>query len=191
MPHNFVTSYIVELPFGKGRRFLSTAGRVVDFALGGWQWQGINTLQSGVPYSVGISVDRANTAVGGQRPDVVGKPVEPRDLGCWYYTSANTTCRALLPNQADAFVLPANLTYGNAGRNFFYGDGLVQFDMSLIKAFRITESKSFDFRAQVFNLTNTSSFSSPSGTINLATGGIVTSTRNKARVFEFGLKFNY
>src|SRR5262249_4732248 len=107
VPHNFVTSYIVELPFGKGRRFLSDAGRAVDFVLGGCKWQGINTLQSGVPYGVGISVARANTGAGGQRPDAVGRPAEPHKPGCWFYTSANPACRDLLPNQADAFVLPA------------------------------------------------------------------------------------
>ncbi|MBI3472238.1 MAG: carboxypeptidase regulatory-like domain-containing protein [Candidatus Solibacter usitatus] len=191
VPHNFVTSYIYELPFGKGRRFLSNAGRLADLVIGGWQWQGINTVQSGVPYSVGINGDRANTGAGGQRPDVAGKPVEPRDLGCWYFTSSNPTCKTLLPNQADAFLLPAQFTYGNAGRNFFRGDGLLQLDMSLIKNFRLTESRSLDFRAQVFNLTNTTSFSSPGGTVNLNTGGLVTSTRNKARVFEFGVKVNY
>jgi len=71
------------------------------------------------------------------------------------------------------------------------GDKLIQLDMSLIKNFRVTESKSFDFRAQVFNLTNTPSFSSPSGSTNLATGGQLTSTRNQPRLFEFGLKFNF
>ena len=82
------------------------------------------------------------TGVGGQRPNAIAAPVEPRDLGCWFYTSSNSTCRALLPNQTDAFLLPAQFTYGNAGRNIFYGDRLVQFDMSLIKNFRLTESKS-------------------------------------------------
>jgi hypothetical protein len=96
-----------------------------------------------------------------------------------------------MPNQADALVLPTQFTYGNAGRNTLRGDGLIQFDMSLIKTFRISESKDVNFRAQVFNLTNSVSFSNPSGTINLPTGGLVTSTRNQARVFEFGLKFNY
>jgi hypothetical protein len=162
----------------------------VDFLIGGWQWQGINTLQSGVPYGVGISTDRANTAVG-QNPDAIGKPVEPRTLGCWYFTSANPACRALLPNQADTFVIPAMFTYGNAGRNILRGDRLVQLDMSLIKSFKVTESKSFDFRAQVFNLTNTPSFSTPGGSTNLATGGQVTSTRNQPRLFEFGLKFSF
>ena len=190
VPHNFVTSYIWELPFGKGRRFLAHAPKAVDFLAGGWQWQGINTLQAGVPYSVGINVDRANTGVS-QRPDAIAPPIVPKDLNCWYYTSSNPVCKAILPGQADTFVLPALYTYGNAGRNILRGDKLIQLDMSLIKNFRITESKSFDFRAQVFNLTNTPSFSNPAGTVNLATGGQVTSTRNQPRLFEFGLKFNY
>ena len=97
----------------------------------------------------------------------------------------------MFPNQPDAFVLPAQYTYGNAGRNFLYGDKLVQIDMSLIKNWHLTEKQIFDFRAQVFNLTNTTSFSSPSATTNLATGGLVTSTRNKARVFEFGLRYSF
>jgi hypothetical protein len=191
VPQNFVTSYLLELPLGKGRRFLSSSNRVVEFLAGGWQWQGINTLQSGVPYSVTINVDRANTGVGSQRPDLVAVPVQPRTLGCWYFTSSNPVCRALLSSQADSFVLPANFAYGNAGRNILRGDKLIQLDMSLIKNFRVTESKSFDFRAQVFNLTNTPSFSSPSGAVNLPTGGQVTSTRNQPRLFEFGLKFNF
>ncbi len=190
VPQNFVTSYILELPFGRGRKFLANAPRGVDLLLGGWQWQGINTLQSGVPYSVGINVDRANTGVS-QRPDAIAAPVQPRDLGCWYFTSSNPTCRALLPSQTDTFVLPAQFTYGNAGRNILRGDRLVQLDMSLIKNFRLTESKNIDFRAQVFNLTNTPSFSNPSGTVNLATGGQITSTRNQPRLYEFGLKLNF
>jgi hypothetical protein len=87
--------------------------------------------------------------------------------------------------------LPAQYTYGNAGRNILRGDKLIQLDMSMIKNFHVTETKVFDFRAQVFNLTNTPSFSNPSGNSNLSTGGQVTSTRNKARVFEFGLKFSF
>jgi hypothetical protein len=117
--------------------------------------------------------------------------VEPRTLSCWYFTSANPSCKALLPNQADTFILPAQFTYGNLGRNTLRGDRLVQLDMSLIKRWQFTESKGFEFRAQVFNLTNTPSFSNPGGTSNLNTGGQVTSTRNQPRLFEFGAKFAF
>ena len=63
--------------------------------------------------------------------------------------------------------------------------------MSLIKGFKLSESKSFEFRAQVFNLTNTASFASPSGNEKLATGGQVTATRNQPRLYEFGLKCSF
>ena len=190
VPHNFVTSYVWELPFGKGRRFLGSMPKALDYVIGGWQWQGINTLQSGVPFNISISVDRANTGTS-QRPDSTAPPVQPRSLSCWYFTSSNPACKSLLPSQADTFVLPALNTYGNAGRNLMRGDRLIQLDMSLIKNFPVTESKTFEFRAQVFNLTNTPSFAAPNGSVNLATGGTITSTRNQPRLYEFGLKFSF
>jgi hypothetical protein len=190
VPHNFVTSYIWELPFGNGRKYFSQVPRAVNAVIGGWQWQGINTFQSGVPYSVGISTDRANTAVG-QMPDAIAAPVVPGNVSCWYYTSANPACRALLPNQADTFALPAQYAYGNAGRNILYNNRLIQFDMSLYKTFKFTESKNLEFRAMAYNLTNTPSFNTPGTSENLATGGQVTSTRNQPRLYEFALKFSF
>ena len=139
---------------------------------------------------MGINTDRANTAVG-QMPDVVSAPVVVGNVNCWYFTSANLACRALLPNQADTFALPAQYTYGNAGRNILYNNRLLQLDMSLYKTFKFTESKSLEFRAMAYNLTNTPSFNTPGTNENLATGGQVTSTRNQPRLFEFGLKFSY
>jgi hypothetical protein len=190
VPHNFVTSYIWELPFGNGRKYFSQVPRAVNAVIGGWQWQGINTFQSGVPYSIGISTDRANTAVG-QMPDAIAKPVVLQNVNCWYFTSANPACRALLPNQADTFALPAQYTYGNSGRDILYNNRLIQFDMSLYKNFKFTESKSLEFRAMAYNLTNTPSFNTPGTSENLSTGGQVTSTRNQPRLFEFGLKFAF
>jgi hypothetical protein len=190
VPHNFVTSYIWELPVGKGRRFLGSAAKALDFVIGGWQLQGINTVQSGVPFNISISADRANTGTS-QRPDSIAPSVEPHSLSCWYFTSSNPACRSLLPNQADTFVLPALYTYGNAGRNLMRGDRLIQLDMSLIKNFAITETQRVEFRAQVFNLMNTPSFAAPNGSVNLATGGAITATRNQPRLYEFGLKFSF
>jgi hypothetical protein len=112
-------------------------------------------------------------------------------VNCWYFVAANPACHALLPTQADTFVLPAQFTYGNAGRNILYNNRLIQLDMSLYKSFKVTEARSFEFRAMAYNLTNTPSFSSPNGSVNLATGGTVTSTRNQPRLFEFGLKFSF
>jgi hypothetical protein len=190
VPNNFVTSYVWELPFGKGHKLLSTAPSAVNFLIGGWQWQGINTFQSGVPFSATISTDRANTAVS-QNPDSIAPPVVPGNPSCWFFVSANPACKALLPNQADTFVLPAQYTYGNAGRDTLRNGRLIQLDTSLFKSFKLTETKIFDFRAQVYNLTNTPSFNTPNTNTNLATAGQVTSTRNQPRLYEFGLKFSF
>lgn len=190
VPHNFVTSYEWQLPFGKGRAFLSNAPRAVNFVLGGWQWQGINTFQAGVPYSATISVDEANTAIS-QNPNAIAPPVVVGNVNCWFFVSANSACRALRPNQADTFVLPAQYTYGDAGRDILRNNRLIQLDTALYKSFKLTETKIFDFRAMVYNLTNTPSFNTPSTNTNLATGGQVTSTRNEPRLLEFGLKFSF
>ncbi len=191
VPQNFVTSYVWELPFGQGRRFLSAAPRAINFLIGGWQWQGINTIQSGVPFTPTISSDTANTGASSQRPNVVSSPVMVDTPGCWFFVAANPACRSAAPGQADTFALPSQYTYGNAGRSILRGNRLLQIDTSLFKNFKITESKSLDFRAQVYNLTNTASFNTPGTNINLSTGGQVTSTRNLPRVFEFGMKLNF
>ena len=72
IPHNFAVSAGWELPFGRGRRFLSDAGGVTQALLGGWQVQAILILRTGRPFTPTIAADRANTGVGGQRPNRVG-----------------------------------------------------------------------------------------------------------------------
>jgi hypothetical protein len=191
VPQNFVSSYVWELPFGSGRKYFSNVPRLVNGFIGGWQWQGINTIQSGVPFTPTISSDVANTGASSERPNSIAAPVMIKSPNCWFFVSANPACLAADPNQANTFTVPAQYTYGNAGRNILRSGKLVQFDMSLFKKFRITEKWNLDFRAQVYNLANTPSFSAPSTNVNLSTGGLVTSTRNLPRVYEFGMKLNF
>jgi hypothetical protein len=84
LTHNFVTSYLYALPFGRGRTFGTHMNRVEDSLVGGWNLSGIATLQSGLPYTVSISGDQANTGAAGQRPKVVGKPKVIRSPNCWF-----------------------------------------------------------------------------------------------------------
>ena len=69
VPHNVALSAGYELPFGRGRRLLQNANAVAEAVLGGWQVQGIYIWRSGRPFTPTISSDRANTGVGGQRPN--------------------------------------------------------------------------------------------------------------------------
>jgi hypothetical protein len=158
--HVFTLSYVYDLPFFRA------AGLTHDI-LGGWQWSGITNIQSGAPFTVensgdGIAIpsDNAGVANGvataGSRPDVIGNP----NAGIVGGSAANlggTQYGPLLVNPA-AFAAPQGLTFGNEGRNIVRNPRQVNFDMALFKHFRVGEGKSFEFRAEAFNVFNHTEF---------------------------------
>jgi hypothetical protein len=176
LPYDLTLSSVYELPFGKGRKFMSNANRWVNGALGGWELAGILTERSGQPFTPTISSDNANTGIGGQRPNVVGDPSVANPSPTLWFNPA-------------AFAISTRFTYGNGGRNILRADGLQQLDLTLKKNFAIRESKRLEFRAEAFNITNTPTFSAPSSTIGSATAGVITSTLNAGRVMQGALKF--
>jgi hypothetical protein len=183
-------SYNYALPFGNGMHFLAQPG-IASRILGNWSISGVTTLQSGLPFSPEISTNVANTGVSPQWPNRLGTPLVLGNVSCWFYISANSACDALSPNAKNAFVLPAEYTYGNGGRNTLRADSLSQFDVALEKNIRLTESKILQFRAEAFNLFNTPAFSAPSLDINTSSGAEVSSTENTERIFEFALKLYF
>ncbi|MBC8167188.1 MAG: TonB-dependent receptor, partial [Bryobacteraceae bacterium] len=119
IPHRFVGSWTYELPFLRESKMAAA-----KYVLGGWQVNGILTIQSGYPFNVVTPGDVANTGVGNQRPNLV--------------KAATSNCGGdQLRNciDASAFVLPPSFTYGNAGRNILRGPGLTNLDFSLFKNF--------------------------------------------------------
>jgi hypothetical protein len=185
--HNFVTSALYELPFGQGKSFLSNLPRFANGAVANWELSGIATLQSGLPFTPTISSDQANTGVASQRPNVIGKPVLVRKANCWFYDSANPSCGI----GTNAFAVPTQYTYGNGGINTLRADGLVQFDVSLIKSFHFTEARSLEFRGNFFNVFNHTTFAAPSTNIDSSSAGQVTSTLNASREIELAGKFYF
>jgi hypothetical protein len=174
IPHNLALSGGWELPVGRGRRFLGDAGGVTQALLGGWQMQAILILRSGRPFTPTISADRANTGVGAQRPNRIGSgELDDPTVERWFDVSA--------------FVLPAQFTYGNSNANILREGPFRNLDFSLFKRF----GDKLEFRAEVFNLTNTPSFNAPATAIDTAAAGRVTSTLSTPRQFQFGLKFNF
>jgi hypothetical protein len=172
--HRFVSQISYELPF-----FKSAQNGFVRQALGGWQTNALLTLQTGFPFNVIISPDQANTGVGNQRPNLVGKPSS--NCGDGHLTGCINSA---------AFALPARYTYGNAGRNILYGPGLALVDFSLFKEFRFAEYARLQFRSEFFNLFNTPAFSNPTGlTFGTTSFGNITTTKRDNRQIQFGLKF--
>ena len=188
LTHNLVISYNYQLPVGRGHALLGGLPKWGNAVLGGWTATGITTLQSGLPFTPTISVDQANTGVGSQRPAVIGKPVMLKKPSCWFYISANPSCKTLDPSGANAYTLPAMYSYGNGGRNTLRADHLIQFDFAMIKSFPLAAERSLEFRSEFFNIFNRPTFSSPSTNIDASSGAQVGSTLNGSRQIEFALK---
>lgn len=133
MKHRLVFSGLWELPFGKGKRLLGQgAGAVLA---GGWALAGISTIASGIPMTLNLSFDNANTG-NVNWPNRIGNGTLGNPaVGRWFDTAA--------------FVFPAQYVQGNAGRNLLTGPGTVSTDLSLQRNFRLPwrESTRLEFRA--------------------------------------------
>jgi outer membrane receptor protein involved in Fe transport len=172
-----VLSYVYVLPFGSGRKYLTTTNRLTNGLIGGWQLSGIGTFESGRPFTELIQGDQNNTGGSGiDRPNLVGNP--------------NTVPGGRGPNEwfnTSAFALPAFGTDGNVGRNTLVGPRFDSLDVSLIKNNRIGESKSIQFRAEIFNSLNHVNFDLPYNTVDSAQNGQIYSAE-PSRQIQLALK---
>ena len=137
--HNFVQSYIYELPFGRGKKWLQSG--VASWVLGNWQVNGILTLQSGAAINFGTNAP-TNAPGNGQTPNING---EFRVLG-----GVNDTPWF----ERSVFSRPANNTFGNVGRNAASGPNFYNLDASLFKEIPFNERWKLELRAEAFALPN-------------------------------------
>jgi len=189
VPHRLVLTPIVELPFGKGRRWLNRGG-VADSVLGGWEFSGIGTLQKGSPF--GVTVVNGNTILGDLGADRVLRPnlVGPIDLPEARKGQPAVGQRGIQWLNADGFTAPARFTFGNAARTLRLGPGFVQFDLGLIKNFRIGERRRLQFRWEAFNAFNTPVFQTPASNLGAGNFGI-SGAGNSDREVQFALKLYF
>ncbi len=189
-PQNLAISGTYQLPFGKGRQFLGNSNRLVDAALGGWQVQTIIVLRSGWPFTPTVGSDVANTGVSNQRPNFNpngGVPNFHRSLAKWI--------------DPTRYVAAPQYTYGQVRAYTLNSDIYRQYDASIFKNFAMPGETVLSFRAEFFNLPNTTSFNPPgaaSGSFT-STGAPITSssccavvsTSVPSRDIQFALKYNF
>jgi hypothetical protein len=172
--HVFAASWVWEMPRWRN------GGFVGNHIIGGWQLSGIWTMYSGAPFTVTSGRDNSLTAVGFDRPNVLGNPV--LDSG----RSHNQQVAQYFGTTMFAANLPGQ--YGNTGRNSLIGPGLVNVDAGLFKLIPIQEKMHFEFRAEFFNLLNHANFSNPTATLISPTFGRILSA-GTARQIQLALKF--
>ncbi len=193
--NRFVASIDYSLPA------LTRLNPLLRSALGGWQANTIINIQSGLPFNVSISNDRANVGgIGTQRPSYVHAGSNDCSRATRTVYANATSCI-----DTSAYTLPALYTFGNVHRNDQAGPGYVNTNLSLFKNFPVFERLTAQFRAEAFNVFNHPSPSNPNttlgvGTLNANTGltsfaannfGTVTSTQSTARILQLAGKINF
>ncbi|HXG89998.1 MAG TPA: TonB-dependent receptor [Vicinamibacterales bacterium] len=190
-PYNNTTSFVLDLPFGTGRRFMSGASPVVNAIFGGWQVAGVSSIFAGetvtLTYTPGAAfqvsgIQQDFRGANNYRPNVVGEvrvPKDQRTVQNWF--------------SRDAVVLPTDPSqpFGNAPRNAYRGPAVWQMDLAASKRFALPwRATNFEFRAEFFNLLNRTNFRAPVGNRSAANFGTITGTYDP-RIIQFGLKLNF
>ncbi len=159
IPQRFVESWVWNLPAGPGRAFLNNNG-VVAYVLGGWELDGIATVQSGIPFTVGNMTACPNNATNCW-PDLVG-PTKPahQTYANWYNAAAFAVPCQVAVSATGACSVPA-YRYGTAGRGILRGPQTVNFDLSAAKNFPIKERVTVQFRLDAFDALNHPPLSTP------------------------------
>jgi hypothetical protein len=184
-----VVSYVLDLPFGRGKMFLNSFGGVANRVVSGWGVDGVTTFQRGFPLKISwagpaTALENAGLGVGNIRPSVVAgcDKTGNRSLTSWF----NTAC----------FAAPPQWGYGTESRvdDQLRADGINNFDFAIFKRTTIAERFGLEFRTEFFDLFNHPQFGFP-GTNFIAGStngfGQVTSTNtgNNPRLIQFALKF--
>src|SRR6266436_1286346 len=184
-----VISYVLDLPFGHGKTYLSGLQGVSDKLVSGWGVDGITVFQRGSPLKISDGGSSALSAfgIGTLRPNVVA--------GC--NTSASGSGGSKL-NQwfnTACFAAPPAFSFGNEPRvdPSLRHDGVKNFDFSVFKrtTFGPGERMNLEFRTEFFNIFNHAQFAAPNTTQVSPNFGVVTSTLGNPRLIQFGLKFAF
>jgi hypothetical protein len=178
VPHRFVASYLYDVPFLK-----NSSQPILKYLVAGWQISGVTTVQSGTPVNITFSQDLANIGITGlQRPNLVGAVPKlncaPNDAG------ATDLARRELINcyDASAFALPAQFTFGNAGRNILRGPKFVSTDLSFMKNVPLHGSVRLQVRVEMYNVFNTVNYGNPNASFGSAGFGRITGAGSMRQV---------
>jgi len=188
IPQKFVTNFSYDLPIGRGRALGHNWNRALDLIAGGWQINGILTIESGTPLAPHLSGGSgANVGAGGgvQRPNILSNPC----------TSGSIESRLNSYLNPAAFSVPAPFTNGTAPRVMGYcrAQGWHGLDASVFKQFHLNEAgtRYFEFRGEAFNVTNTPIFGVPGTTFGDGSFGVITSQVGGQRSMRLVGKFYF
>jgi hypothetical protein len=197
--HTFNVAYLYQLPVGKGKHFLGNAHGVVNAVLGGWEVTGNTVFGTGIPFSVPFAVPASKVGWVGNRADLVsGVPVyQGQDR------SSHDVISGVPWFNVNAFAAPAAWMWGNLTRNTLWGPGWSNWDVGILKDFRIPprEGMRLQFRTEFMNAPNHFNLGTPTSQIADIRDGVAAfpasgkisacdpNCPNGSRFIQLGLKF--
>lgn len=200
VPQRLVFSYVADLPFGQGQKFLGNVHGVPGKLVSGWAVNGITSFQMGFP--VALMDASPNTlendfAIGNGGPGPPGAGVSRPDYtaGCNKAAPNTSTLQARLAQwfNTSCFTQPGPWEFGNEPRvdPSIRAPGINNFDLAISKRTAITERVQFVFRAECFNIFNRVQFQGPGSQPGSATFGQITAQYNLPRVFQFATRLTF
>jgi Carboxypeptidase regulatory-like domain len=190
VPHRFVGAYVLDLPVGKGRRFLGDQGGIVDKVVSGWGVDGITSYALGFPliFTAQPTFISQQFGAGTPRPNVTP--------GCKTSMPGNAVARQHGWFNTSCFTQPSNYGFGNERRSdaSLRTQGIANWDAALFKKTAISERLNLQFRAEAFNLFNRVQFGQPNTVCcssSNASFGVISSQLNLPRVVQFALRLEF
>ncbi len=176
--HVFQMGWVYELPMGKGKQLAKDG--VASAILGGWSVNGIMSSYTGTPFTVSAPGSSLNAPGNSQTADQVG-PVNMLGSigrGSYYYDPAS-------------FKAVTDVRFGSTGRNILRNPGVWNTDLMVNRTFKITEKISTAFRAEFYNLPNTSHFGGvSSGSVTSGNFMRILSSSGERQI-RFGLRVGF
>ncbi len=174
----WVSNFVYELPFGRGKQFLSHG--IGSWILGNWQTSGIFTMQTGTPIAISASCNLPGVSGIGCTANRLkdGNLASGQSLNQWFDTTA--------------FVNPAQYSMGNDSRTEpdLRNPGLITFDSALSRWQPIREGMRLQFRAEMYDILNHPNAGAPSASITSSTFGQITTKANN-RTITMALRLQF
>jgi hypothetical protein len=173
-----------DLPFGKGKQFMTDANHAEDLIVGGWQLSDVTNWSGGLPFTLGYNECGEEVQTGPCDPNDAGHTLKQVGLTKFVTNGSGTGSRTFYPQQVcalppgggavttgctsagnTALSNPGLDTFGNAGLNTFRGPRFFSDDLALTKAFTIHENIAVKFRMDAYNVFNHITAGNPGGNV--------------------------
>lgn len=186
VPKQFKLNYVVDIPVGKGRRFVNRGG-VADVILGGWESSANLVWSSGGAFTVTTPLDPENV------------PLPPQGLdGDFSGARPNRVCSGRLSSptmqqwiNTSCFTNPTPGTFGNAGTGILFGPNSWGADWAIFKNFTLHENVKLQYRAEMFNVFNHPNWGGVDAGFLDPTFGQITSMSQSPRQIQMALRLTF